>query len=115
MDFHLTVFYENGFTRVSIVSTGRPSNENSCASSACSSPKGEDKRSNRSRSQLSSITEAELISMAAGDASIIELEELKDQNHETDQDETLVECFEISNQDSIFSDQLFGSESMERY
>ena len=60
--------------------------------------------------------------MAAGDATIIGLEELKtqnqnqdldqDQDQDLDQDQTLV--FEISNQESLFSEQ-YASDSTDRY
>ncbi|XP_033215970.1 uncharacterized protein LOC117172306 [Belonocnema kinseyi] len=95
-----------------------PSNDNSCASSTCSSPpKAEEKRSVRSISQLSSILETDLISMAAGDATFIGLEELKgphqdldqDQDQDQDQDETL-----ISIQESMFSEQ-YVSDTNDRF
>ncbi|XP_043484900.1 uncharacterized protein LOC122512860 [Leptopilina heterotoma] len=85
-----------------------PSTENSCASSTCSSPKGEDKRNLRSRSKLAAITEADLMSMAAGDASIIELPVLfesrnQDGNDDEESDEATI-CLEFNNQEGDFSE-----------
>ncbi|XP_051166528.1 uncharacterized protein LOC127284872 [Leptopilina boulardi] len=89
------------------------STENSCASSICSiSPKGEDKRCLRTRSQLASITEAKLMSMAAGDAGIMEMSGISkdskiqdaddEEIHESDEDETLV--LEMTHQEEDISE-----------